>query len=380
MKPAKARTINVADQSPPEASVSSPHSQSRWARVFPLLVLAAFLLAALLALALAEEEDLEAISPHGKFLQDCTLCHSAEAWKPILAEPLLDHAETGFPLEGAHGVVTCRTCHVSLDFTEAEADCVSCHQDVHRGELGTDCARCHTTRHFIERAKMTRAHRLTRFPLTGTHVALDCNECHRPAGSGQMVFVNTPAECETCHLERYRSTTDPDHEALGFPTDCEQCHSTFGWDHSRFNHGVTGFDLKGSHASLDCDACHAGNDIRGASPDCVSCHQQDYDRTTNPNHLAAGFPTDCALCHRTVSWRPADFRHGRYFPIDSGAHRGKWSDCSDCHINASNFADFSCLTCHPHSDRTQTDRDHGGRSGYSYDSRACYACHPRGEE
>jgi hypothetical protein len=345
-----------------------------------LLLSVTLLLAGLLALSLAEEEDLEEINPHGDFLQDCTLCHSAESWKPILAEPEHDHAETGFPRSGAHAVVTCRTCHTSLDFTKAEAACVSCHQDVHRGELGTDCARCHTTRHFIERAKMMRAHRLTRFPLTGAHAALDCNECHEPAGSGQMVFVNTPAECEACHLERYRSTTDPDHEALGFPTDCQQCHSTFGWDHSRFNHGVTGFDLRGGHAALDCDACHAGNDITGASPDCVSCHQQDYDRTTNPNHLAAGFPTDCAACHRTTSWRPADFRHGRYFPINTGKHKGKWSSCSDCHVNSSNFSDFSCLTCHPHSDRTKTDRDHRGRAGYSYDSQACYACHPRGEE
>ena len=31
---------------------------------------------------------------------------------------------------------------------------------------------------------MVRAHQLTRFPLTGSHLAVDCTACHQPTGKG----------------------------------------------------------------------------------------------------------------------------------------------------------------------------------------------------
>ena len=33
---------------------------------------------------------------------------------------------------------------------------------------------------------------------------------------------------------------------------------------------------------------------------CVACHQDDYDGTNDPAHMAAGFPTDCMACHTTT--------------------------------------------------------------------------------
>ncbi len=118
----------------------------------------------------------------------------------------------------------------------------------------------------------------------------------------------------------------------------------------------------------------------GKPTECVSCHQDDYNGTTDPNHRTAGFPTDCTQCHTTSSWEGAEFDHdAQYFPIYSGEHRGKWDACSDCHTNPNNYADFNCLNCHPHSDRAETDDDHDEVSGYQYDSRSCYQCHPRGD-
>ena len=66
------------------------------------------------------------------------------------------------------------------------------------------------------------------------------------------------------------------------------------------------------------------------------------------------------------------------FPIDSGVHAGRWDACSTCHVNPSNYSQFTCFGCHPHSDESGTAADHSEVGGYVYDSSACYACHPQG--
>jgi hypothetical protein len=53
-------------------------------------------------------------------------------------------------------------------------------------------------------------------------------------------------------------------------------------------------------------------------------------------------------------------------------------DCTDCHTS-SNFREFTCTDCHAHQ-RTRMDNEHDGVAGYSYNSQACYSCHPQGRE
>jgi hypothetical protein len=317
--------------------------------------------------------------PHGSFRQDCSLCHGSEAWKPARISRKFDHARFGFPLSGAHAATSCTSCHASLDFTRTERLCASCHEDPHRGEMGSDCARCHTARSFIDHSGMLRAHQLTRFPLTGSHASLECESCHRPGAQGHLQFLSAAAECESCHLEDYRNVRTPDHAAGGFPTDCQSCHSTWRWAGARFDHARTTFPLTGAHRAVACASCHGDGVYRGKSADCVSCHRSDYDGTSNPAHAGAGFGTQCATCHNTTRWEDATFDHdGTFFPIHSGTHRNRWNSCTDCHTNPSNYGVFTCLSCHPHSDRTETDGHHRGTSGYQYDSNACYTCHPQG--
>jgi len=100
-----------------------------------------------------------------------------------------------------------------------------------------------------------------------------------------------------------------------------------------------------------------------------------YDRTTSPNHRAAGFPTTCETCHRNsdTSFNQGRFNH-TWFPITSGKHAGR--ACSECHADPNNFKVFSCTTCHT---RSKMDSEHAGRAGYRYDSNACYSCHPNGQ-
>jgi len=245
--------------------------------------------------------------PHGSFEGDCATCHRIEEWNAVKPGPDFDHGKiSGFPLKGAHEGIYCRVCHKNLDFTRASPACADCHSDVHRGEFGGDCARCHSKRNPIERSMDLERHRLTRLPLEGVHATLDCRDCHRPAAKGRSDIGNAPAECERCHLDRYKAAKNPDHVASGFPQDCSQCHTPVGWDKTRFDH---------------------------------------------------------------------DQRH---FPIYSGTHQGRWNTCTTCHTDPSCYAQLSCFGCHPHSDKTRTDADHRGESGYSYDGRACYHCHPTG--
>jgi len=163
-------------------------------------------------------------NPHGPLTDTCATCHGSEGWKPAKIAPSFDHGRFRFPLEGAHGQTACRACHLNLVFKEVGNQCVSCHQDVHRGEFADDCALCHTPRSFIDRARMGRAHQLTRFPLTGAHAAADCEACHLLHANRR--YVNTPTECVACHLQDYYATRDPNHVQGGFPQNCVECHYT----------------------------------------------------------------------------------------------------------------------------------------------------------
>jgi hypothetical protein len=316
-------------------------------------------------------------NPHGSFQAECGLCHGASAWSPAQISPRFDHGRLGFELGGAHAAAACGACHGSLDFKQSATQCAGCHEDIHRGEMGVDCARCHTARSFIDRTAMSRAHQLTRFPLTGSHVMVDCESCHPGVAQGHLQFVNTRADCESCHLEDYR-TAVPDHSAGGFSLRCEMCHSTMTWSSARFDHNGTDFPLTGAHRTLSCQSCHGGGVYAGTNPDCASCHRTDYDQTTNPSHSAAGFPLECASCHSTSTWDGARFDHDQaFFPIYSGAHRGRWQSCAECHTNPASYAQFTCFQCHEHN-QPDTDDHHQEVANYVYDSQACFTCHPRG--
>ena len=330
--------------------------------------------------------------PHGEFREDCSSCHEAERWSPARIDASFNHKKFGFTLTGAHKDADCLDCHENLAFSETKDDCASCHMDVHRSELGSDCARCHSTRSFIDRIRMVRAHLGTRFPLRAAHASADCDSCHLPAAEGSLQYLVTDTECEACHLDEYENTTTVDHVAAGFPTDCSICHAPIGWEISRGDlagaHRGTAFPLDGAHATLDCVACHVP--LPDGTPQfialdtaCESCHIDDYTNAVSLDHVTAGFPTDCMVCHNTTAWDNVgniNFQEHDtlFFPIYSGPHLGRWDSCSTCHVSSSNFEVFSCLGCHPHSGQGETDAHHSEVGGYTYESNNCLSCHPDG--
>ena len=187
----------------------------------------------------------------------------------------------------------------------------------------TTCETCHTTAGW---AGATFNHSQTAFPLTGAHAQAACSSCH---ASG--VYNGLPTACASCHQADYDATTDPNHRAAGFPTTCGTCHSTTRWDGATFNHSQTSFPLTGAHLQVACSSCHASGVYDGLPTACASCHQHDYDATTDPNHGTAGFPTTCETCHTTTTWTGATFNHSlTSFPL-TGAHLQ--AACSACHAS-----------------------------------------------
>ncbi|MCB0707506.1 MAG: hypothetical protein KDC34_19460 [Saprospiraceae bacterium] len=311
---------------------------------------------------------------------DCAMCHTTEpGWAP--AEfPIHDDY---YVLNGAHATVAndCATCH-NGDYNNTPNTCNGCHMDDYNQTTNPDhqqvqfpvnCQSCHT-----EDAWMPANfdHDIF-YPLTGEHavIADDCAACH----NGN--YSNTPNTCVGCHDADYGQSTNPDHEALGIPTDCDMCHTTNpDWMPAGFPIHDNYYALNGAHASIanDCAACHNG-DYNNTPNTCYGCHNQDYNQTNNPDHQAAQFPTDCESCHSENAWVPATFDHDdQYFPIYSGKHKNEWDECIECHLTPGDFSMFSCIDCHEHDNQSQVNNDHNGVSGYQYSSPACLNCHPNG--
>lgn len=348
--------------------------------------MAAFCVGLLVAPAAAPGQETASPSPHGRLLEglDCSACHTSQGWRPLKERLDFNHSRaTSFPLTGRHAELACGRCHLKLRFDESElsgADCTVCHVDVHQGRMRGTCVSCHNATAFNEVPRLA-AHARTSFPLTGAHLQVACESCHRDDRGG--AFTSLATECFACHESDYRSAQSVDHVAAGFSTACQDCHGSLAWrSGAAFDHVTAsgGFALRGSHAVLRCDACHMlpDLDLKFAATgvdDCNACHSQDYDRA----HAGTGFPTACVGCHRETRWGDATFaEHDRqYFPITSGAHRGAWSGCETCHTVPSDFRSFTCLNCHEHSQDRMDDK-HREEGGYAYDSNLCYSCHPNG--
>jgi hypothetical protein len=322
--------------------------------------------------------NLIAQSPHGKdFAMDCSDCHTTEGWKVDLKKITFNHDQTKFKLEGQHRQVNCKTCHLSLVFTGLGTDCISCHTDIHYQTVGPECSRCHTPNSWIV-TNITAIHQVSRFPLVGPHVTADCYACH-PSES-LLRFEPLGVSCYDCHKDKYLATTSPNHVQSNYPTTCEECHlmTSFDWTGANINHSF--FPLTGGHA-IDCNLCHTTGVYGKIPAECVSCHQADYNATNDPNHASLQFPTDCALCHSlNPGWKPAQYTEhdNQFFPIYSGSHNGTWTSCADCHTTPGNYTLFSCIDCHEHSNKADVDNKHNEVGGYSYNSQACYECHPTG--
>ncbi len=320
------------------------------------------------------------------FGTNCIDCHNTTTF----SDAEFDHDGRYFPIySGRHQGLwnnDCSTCHTDPN-DQSVFTCLSsgCHsnsselQSQHSEVSGyvyesSACYACHPTGNSGDSFD----HATTGFPLEGQHQVITCDQCHV---NGDFQTPLDPT-CVNCHQDNYNQTSNPNHSDAGFSTDCVQCHTaetftTSTWDHAN----ETGFALTGGHAAPTCNSCHDIINYNSSDVSCVSCHLDDYNSTTDPNHSQSGFSTNCENCHNSTSdWSDAEFDHdSRYFPIYSGRHQGLWNnDCSTCHTDPNDQSVFSCLSSGCHSNSSELQSQHSEVSSYVYESSACYACHPTG--
>jgi hypothetical protein len=288
------------------------------------------------------QEPLGGFASHAEFEADCAHCH--EPWRGISA-------------------ARCTTCHES----------VAVEQNTGRGLHGllgdtTDCTACHID-HQGRTAAITPLDRLDTFDhqrLTGYSLAqhpqdyagnpLACSGCHQP-GRYAAEFVN----CAGCHTD-----ADPVFMAghiAQFGESCLDCHDGSGrlvdFDHD------TVFVLDGAHTTTDCAGCHRDQVFAGTSTACVACHAE-------PAVHTGLFGQDCARCHTTAAWFPAELTQ-HTFPLDHGREINQ--SCETCHTAA--YTTYTCYNCHEH-DPQNIREEHEDED--IFDFMDCVACHPTGRE
>lgn len=351
---------------------------------------------------------------------DCKRCHSDHLGRDAdiihLDRQIFDHAQTDFPLKGAHAAVRCQACHLDgKKFHEAALKCIDCHKErnPHREELGSNCGNCHNETTWLKTSAFD--HDKTKFPLKGKHQEAACNSCH-PNERYKNIAVNCVAchrlndvhrgrygeKCHDCHAEKkwteirfdhdkstkyrldgrhrkvacdschkghlYKEKTstacvdchanDDSHKGQ-FGRKCASCHTTTGWGKNAFNHDKdTKFKLSGRHKDLACSDCHGGDVYKEKLPTgCVECHKKDDVHKEQQGKL-------CGQCHNEKSWgERIVFDHDvTHFPL-IGTHAV--TPCQECHLAASfKDAKSDCHVCH------EADDDHKGRLGMQ-----CAACH-----
>jgi len=270
-----------------------------------------------------------------------------------------------------HEGVNCTQCHIKMVFTNVGKQCADCHADIHKGQMGANCEQCHNVKGWHVAVQQINQH-LNRFPLIGAHATLDCDSCHKSAAVGQFQGLSTA--CISCHQSDFTNTKSfgIDHVALNWTT-CERCHSMDNWMGAKFDHSgpPANFPLTGAHATLDCNACHAGGKFNTASTTCIGCHMADFNKTQNPPHAQANFPTTCQTCHNTTAWDPTTFDHNTFTKFQlTGGHVGL--ACNLCHINGQFVGTpTDCASCHMKDFNGTTNPNHV-TSGFPT---TCQQCH-----
>ena len=301
---------------------------------------------------------------------------------------------------GLAGLNNCVACHTERKKVDA-GKCLACHKDLAarvkagRGfhkDKGTNCLPCHPE-HLGEEFKLIEwdlkkfSHAETGYPLVGQHKQVTaCSACHTPArapaGKKQKTYLLKDASCSACHADAHQGK-------LGGA--CADCHSpAVPFPKAVFDHGKSGFPLKGAHRSLPCAQCHPAQKRAGPPRSrCSDCHADPH----RPSYAQS-----CSSCHDENSWKTSRFDHERTgFPLRGkhvslacaqchppGAKTKKiaFADCSDCHRQDPHRGQFGreCRSCHVVSGFEKVTFDHG-RTGYPLTGKhagvSCRRCHER---
>jgi hypothetical protein len=219
--------------------------------------------------------------------------------------------------------------------------------------------------------------------LSKAHAELEgvsnCTKCH---DLGNKV---TRKKCLECH-QAIKSLIDAKkgyHASAEVSSkDCYVCHNDhhgrnfqmLKFDKSNFDHGKSGFELKGSHTKEDCKACHKPSFIKdpevrkntstylGLNKECLSCHDDFHKGRMSPNcttcHGFDTFKKAAGFDHNTTKY-PLIGKHKTVVcekchkpAIENGKPVQRWErigfeNCTNCHkdVHENKFGQ-NCVKCH----------------------------------
>lgn len=312
---------------------------------------------------------------------DCGRCHTTNTW---IVENITEiHQQSRFPLLGAHITADCYDCHQSaslLLFEPLGVECVDCHKkdydattDPNHIESGfsTDCMDCHQMNAF---AWTGSSFTHTFFPLTLGHAINNCSECHTDGND----YTNISRECISCHQSDYNTATVPNHQQIGLPTNCLECHTTNpGWKPAEFpEHDVLFPIYSGEHNGEwgSCLDCHNNPGDIGIFT-CIDCHDHNKAEMDDEHDGVGGYLYNsdaCLECHPTGSGE-GGFNHNlSNFPL-TGEHIT--TECIDCHANGYAGTPTICFECHT-PDYNQTTNPNHVLIDISNDCETCHTTAP----
>lgn len=216
----------------------------------------------------------------GAMPQTCEQCHTTDGWRALRNrtgfESDFNHGTTQFALKGAHAELSCASCHdprrlasttIRMTWPTAQqrslypaphaAACASCHVDAHEGAIANsasaaNCASCHNEADWLPSSFDLARHNRESYVLTGAHVTVACNQCHKPTRAGGPPEFRLPAkDCASCH-----KTVDP-HAGQFAERACTDCHTTESFRIAQFDHSTTRYPLDATHRNVACAKCHA---------------------------------------------------------------------------------------------------------------------------
>jgi hypothetical protein len=150
----------------------------------------------------------------------------------------------------------------------------------------------------------------------------NCTKCHT-LGKGI-----TDAACKECHkklIERIKAQKGL-HARV---SKCIRCHPEHrgsdadikSFDKNKFDHKLTGYELRDRHKVPSCNKCHKANTYQGLSQACLGCHVDVHKKTVHE---------DCLQCHEFREWKTVQFDHNKSAKFTlTGKHTE--TKCDGCH-------------------------------------------------
>jgi len=206
--------------------------------------------------------------------------------------------------------------------------------------------------------RQTGAQFLSPGKLSSAHAEIDgdanCSECH---STGRRVDTDSCLGCHDDLRDRIRQGKGLHSRPEYQQKDCGRCHVEHlgrnaklvrwpGGGESRFDHRLSGWRLKGAHASVRCQDCHDRPNRRGNATflgletDCTSCHADPHEDRFEG--------AECTSCHNETDWTEVTNIQSNHPGLSLAGGHAK-TECEACHDRGNvepPSTGATCVSCH----------------------------------